>query len=141
MLFARLVTSMPTMPTDLGTLIATERQRLGWSLRAMSSHGGPAYNTLSMIERGEVKKPDAETLYRIATAFADGGSASLGEWFARLLRVAGYPLDPEVDAVIARLVSVLTPDRRQQILDMSPEELDQLLSLRETIRRGAGPPQ
>lgn len=133
-------TIMPTMPTDLGTLVATERQRLGWSLRDLRDHGGPAHNTTSLIEQGRVTKPDAETLWKIAVAFADGGGGDVGEWFARLLRVAGYPLDAEADAVVAKLVSVLDTDRRRQILDMTPAELDKLLTLWD-LMRGASPPQ
>jgi transcriptional regulator with XRE-family HTH domain len=131
---------MPTMPTDLGTLVATERQRLNWSLRDVRAHGGPAHNTISLIERGEVTKPDAETLWKIAVAFADGGGSEVGEWFARLLRVAGYPLDAEADAVVAKLVSVLDSAQRQQILEMTPEQLDLLLSLWASMR-GSSPPQ
>lgn len=134
--------TMPTMPTDLGTLIATERLRLQWSLRDVTAHGGPAHNTVSLIEQGKVIKPDAETLWKIAVAFAAGGENEVGEWFARLLRVAGYPLDAEADAVVAKLISVLSSDRRRQILDMTPEELDAMLNVWQSIRgRGGAPPQ
>lgn len=134
--------SMPTMPTDLGTLIANERERLKWSLRDVTAHGGPRHNTVSYIETGKVKKPDAETLWRIAVAFATPeGAEDVGKWFARLLRVAGYPLDAEADAVVAKLASVLSSERRQQILRMTPEQLDTLLSLYASLHGGDKPPQ
>jgi transcriptional regulator with XRE-family HTH domain len=135
-------TIMPTMPTPLGTLIANERQRLNWSLRDVTAHGGPRHNTLSYIEAGKVVRPDAETLWRIAGAFAVGSSKvdtspiEAGEWFARLLRTAGYPLDADADAAVARLVSVLSEDKRRIIAEMTPEELETLLNLWRQARGG-----
>lgn len=141
MIARTLVTPMPTMPTALGTLIANERERLGWSLRDIAAHGGPSYNTISYIERGDTAQPDAATLWKIAVAFAAGGGDDVGRWFARLLRVAGYPLDAQADEVIGKLVSTLSSKRRQLIIDMTAEDLDMLLSLWTQIRGGAEPPQ
>jgi transcriptional regulator with XRE-family HTH domain len=127
--------TMPTMRTALGSLIVAERQRLGWSLRDVTAHGGPRHNTVGYIEDGTTEKPDAETLWRIAVAFAAGSAkvdrdpVEVGEWFARLLRTAGYPLDAEADEVVARIISVLPEDKRRQLKEMTPEELTTLLNL------------
>jgi transcriptional regulator with XRE-family HTH domain len=137
-----MTTTMPQMKTPLGTLIANERQRLNWSLRDMQAHGGPRHNTISYIESGTTERPDAETLWRIAVALAAGSARmdqepiEVGEWFARLLRTAGYPLDAEADAVVARLVSVLSEDKRREIAAMTPAELETLLSLWRQARGG-----
>lgn len=137
---------MPTMATDLGTLIANERQRLRWAQRDITAHGGPSHNAISMIESGKTLKPDASTLWKIAVAFTAGArklgeQASEGEWFARLLRVAGYPLDAQADAVVAKLVGVLDTERRRQILDMTAEDIDLLFSLWSRARAAGSPPQ
>jgi hypothetical protein len=137
-----MVMTMPTMKTALGTMIANQRKAWGWSLRDVTAHGGPRHNTVGYIEDGTTEKPDAETLWRIAVALAAGSAKmdkqpiEVGEWFARLLRTAGYPLEAEADEVVARLVAVLPEDKRRQILEMTPQELETLLSLWKQARNG-----
>jgi transcriptional regulator with XRE-family HTH domain len=130
-------TTMPKMPTAIGTLIANERRRLGWSLRDIAAHaeGKIRHNTIGYVEDGTTKNPDSETLWQIATALA-AGSAKMDkepvearEWFARLLRAAGRSVNDEADEVLAQILSVLPEDKRQQLREMTAEDLITVLDL------------
>lgn len=134
------VRTMPTMSTALGTLVATERQARGWTQRDVAERGSISHVAVGNIERGnEARQPEVKTLWGLANAFATE-EIGVGEWFARLLRVAGYPLDTTADAVVARLTAVLSDENRRLLMEMTPEELTDVLSLYASVRRRAGNP-
>ena len=138
MLAFPLVRTMPTMSTELGTLIANERTARGWTQREVAERGNLSHVAVGNIERAdaESRKPEVKTLWGLANAFATE-STSVGEWFARLLRVAGYPLDTNADAVVTRLTAVLSEENRRLLMEMSPEELSEVLNLYASARRRA----
>ena len=92
-----------------GTVVATFRERNGWSLREFASHvGDVSHTSLYAIERGE-STPSIDVLGRIAATFGMDLSAML------LLIIDG--LDPE-PAGLSDLLSHfrrLTVDQRDEV--------------------------
>lgn len=123
--------TMPKMRTDLGSLIATERTRLGWTQRDVAERSkvrSITHVTIGNIERGRTLQPDQMTLWGIAEAFAME-SLTVGEWFTRLSKAAGYQIDQSHDAVLARLANQLSEQNRARIMRMTPAQLNRLISL------------
>lgn len=132
-----MVRPMPTMTTELGTLIVTERMARGWTQRDVAERGGVSHVAVGNAERAKTERQARpSTLWGIAQAFATE-DIDVGKWFARLLRAAGYPLDATADAVVERLTAVLSDENRRLLLEMSPEELTEVLSLYSSARRRA----
>jgi len=84
-------------PVTLGQFLRYERQRLGLSLRQLSSQVGVHASYLGRIETGDYKQPTAEVLQKIA--------AVLGVSYADLFAVTGYRIPEELPSFVPYLRS------------------------------------
>ncbi len=72
-------------PNDnLGTYLASVRNRKGLSLRAVEAASGISNAYLSQLETGKIREPSPSNLHRLSEVY--------GVSYALLLELAGYPV-------------------------------------------------
>lgn len=94
----------------VGARVRTLRERAGWSQVELSRRSGVPQNTLSALETGESKRPNANTLRRIADAFLVPLDVLTGD--APIANDRAAP-PPDGDPLERALFRALEPDRHR----------------------------
>ncbi len=96
-------------PNDnLGTYLASARNRKGLSLRAVEAATGISNAYLSQLETGKIREPSPSNLHRLSEIY--------GVSYALLLELAGYPVPGgrSAKAPGSRLVARIGPTTKEE---------------------------
>lgn len=97
---------MTQVKDDLGIFLASARNELGLTLRAVQEGTGISNAYLSQLEHGKIKTPAPQNLYKLAEIYRVP--------YELLMKLAGYPVPeaspaeqhPSIDTLSARIGTV-----------------------------------
>jgi transcriptional regulator with XRE-family HTH domain len=98
----------------VGEIFRRARQHRGWSLRDVERRTGIPNPHLSQIERGQIRRPDVEILWRLSELYALD-FARIATWLGHLDR-PGAASDPGLLVVALRALSNLDPDAQVEAI-------------------------
>ncbi|MEI5680692.1 helix-turn-helix transcriptional regulator [Mesorhizobium sp. CCNWLW179-1] len=106
---------MESQTGKLGTFLAASRGKLGLSLRSVEAETGVSNAYLSQLERGKIKTPAPQILYKLAAHYRIP--------YVLLMELAGYPTaEPKEEAGgpqsrLAARIGAVTDDEEDQLVE------------------------
>mgnify|MGYP003670538644 CR=1 FL=1 len=112
---ARYSSRMDSQTGKLGKFLAASRDKLGLSLRSVEGATGVSNAYLSQLERGKIKTPAPQILFKLATHYHIP--------YALLMELAGYPTtepgegDGNPQSRLAARIGAVTDDEEDQLVE------------------------
>lgn len=111
---------------NLGSFLRAAREGFGLSLRSVEDRTGISNAYLSQLEHGRIRQPSPVILHKLSELY--------GCSYADVMRLAGYPLPPEVGGERDPAARA-----RSRFADITQDEERQLAEYLEFIRSRRGP--